>query len=129
MKRTPLKRKTPLARISKKRRTLNALMNPGRTGLVLLAGKCMCCNKADATDCDEICRGAHREECLRYPRLQLALCRSCHELMDDYSEWPIEKQLRLRLHWELERMCEEANLVRGRASTAITPQDVMEHDV
>jgi hypothetical protein len=135
MKRTPIKRKTPLkrgkplARVSKKRRTLNALLNPGRVGFLLLVETCMVCRKEQACDCHEICRGAAREECLHHPRLWLACCRSCHELMDDYSKWPIEKQILLRLQWELEQTCKEANEVRGRAATAITPQDVLEHVV
>lgn len=127
MKRTPLKRKKPLARISKKRRTLNALMNPGRVGFVLLADKCMCCRNADAVDCHEICRGSHREECLRYPRLWLALCRCCHELMDDAKAWPLEVQIALRIRWELERTVEEACEVRGRAAGAIGVKDVLVH--
>ncbi len=123
------KRKKGLAPISKKRRTLMAVVNQGRKGFVLSVEICMCCGKADPVDCHEICRGSNREECLRYPRLWLALCRVCHELMDDYSQWPIEKQIKLRLYWELEQMCAEANLVRGRAETAITPQDVLSQDV
>lgn len=126
MKRTPLKRKTPLKRVSKKRAMLNALMNPGRTGFVLLAGRCMVCGDADAIDCHEVCRGSAREACLHQPRLWLALCRPCHELMDDYSTFPIVKQLAIRIRWEIKKTIQEANQVRGRAPGAITAAEVIE---
>jgi hypothetical protein len=118
------KRKKPLRRVSKKRATLNALMNPGRTGFVLLADVCMVCRTADAIDCHEICRGAAREASLCHPRLWLALCRKHHDEMDDAKLWPIAKQIACRFQWEIEQAVFEANEVRGRPQSALTMADV-----
>jgi len=133
MKRTPLKRKTPLKRgkalrkESERRAKLRAVVNPGRKGFVLLAEVCMVCKQAEATDPHEICRGSSREECLKHPRLWLALCRRCHDAVGDYSLWPIERQIACRIEWETRQTIFEANDIRGRAQTAMTYEEVKRH--
>jgi hypothetical protein len=125
MKRTPLKRKTPLRKVSKKRAALKRLMDPKRTAFVLDAGACMICKSAAAIDCHEICRGPAREAALSHPRLWIACCRYCHELMGDYSDWPIVRQVAARIDWEIRRTLAEVNEVRGRAEDAIVPAEIV----
>lgn len=124
IRRTPLKRKKPMRRVSTKRRKLNALMNPQRTAFVLFADKCMVCDYFDACDCHEICRGSHREKCLEHPRLWLAVCRECHEKLDDAKKWPLARQIACRIDWEIRQTVKEANEVRGRAQTALRDADI-----
>lgn len=121
------KPRKPLRKVSKKRAMLNAMVNPGRKGLVLLAGKCMLCHENDAVDCHEMCRGAYREECLSHPRLQMALCRLCHDMIGDTKEWPIERQIAARIYWEMQQTITEACQVLRRADAAIECDGVLKY--
>jgi hypothetical protein len=78
-----------------------------------------------AVDCHEICRGPARERCLREPRLWLALCRPCHDAMDDYSQWPLARQIACRILWELGQTVWVCNEVRGRPQTALTVDEIL----
>jgi hypothetical protein len=87
---------------------------------------CQCCMRRKAVDCHEIPRGAHREQALEHRCAWLAVCRPCHELIDDYSEWPVARQLALKLlgdpeHFDLLTV----NRLRGRDENAITMGDVV----
>ena len=50
-----------------------------------------------AVDCHEILRGAHRARAIHERTTWLALCRRCHDAMDDYGRWPVARQLALKL--------------------------------
>lgn len=139
MKRTPITRKTrlqpgkqqgwnsTLRPMSKKRQNQLKATAPLRRRYVENAGKCQAprCNRK-AWDCHEITRGtASRYKAVEHRETFLALCRTCHEAMGDYSVWPIEKQLALKLlvdpaWFDLEVI----NSIRGRSSTAIELVDV-----
>ena len=86
---------------------------------------CMSCG-ALASDVHEICRGPHRARAVTERCTWLLLCRRCHDDMDGYAEWPIEKQLGCKLvhdpNWfDLDRV----NEIRGRAPGAITLADIV----
>lgn len=55
------------------------------------------CERRVAEDCHEITRGPYREESLRYRAVWLAVCRKCHDELDDASVWPITRQLAVKL--------------------------------
>lgn len=89
------------------------------------ARMCQCCMRAPAVEVHEITRGAARQAALVERCSWLALCRGCHELMGDYSVWPVERQCALKMlvdpkHFDLLKICE----LRGRAPTAITMEDI-----
>ena len=59
---------------------------------------CFACGGAGGQDVHEILRGnACRHNSVVVRSCWLLLCRPCHELMDDYSIWSVEKQLCLKL--------------------------------
>ena len=89
---------------------------------------CQLCHWLKATDCHEIARGPARKAALECRSTWLALCRPCHEKLGDYSEWPVERQLALKLvvdpeHFDLVKV----NRIRGRADGAITLADIVPH--
>jgi hypothetical protein len=126
LKRSPMPaRKKPLNRVSKKRRKLMAQTSPARKSFVAGVFTCQCCMKRKAVDCHEIARGASRGKALEHRCAWLALCRTCHDLVDDLSEWPVARQLALKLlgdgdHFDLVKV----NELRGRDECAITMPDV-----
>ena len=87
---------------------------------------CMRCQTALATDCHEIARGSYRHIAKMERVAWLCLCPECHEHMGDYSEWPLSRQLALKLlrdpqHFNLKRI----NEIRGRADTGILMFEVV----
>ena len=121
------KKGTRLKAIGANRKMLNALCGPSRKEFVAEVGVCMVCRQAQAIDCHEIIRGPGREAALAQPQLWLAVCRPCHEAMDDASEWPVPRQLMARVGWELEATIRLANACAGLAETAITEQEVLSY--
>lgn len=114
---------------TKKRARLNRQAEPARAAFRGEFHLCMNCCRRLAEECrdiHEIARGPNREEALKHRCAWLLLCRGCHDEMDDYSVWPLARQLALKLladpgHFSLE----EFNLIRGRAPTAITLADIV----
>ena len=89
---------------------------------------CQCCQKALACDVHEMARGVHRSKAVSEPCTWLALCRMCHNDMGDYSQWPLTRQLALKLIVDGDRLdLKKFNRIRGRADTAITLSDVAKH--
>jgi len=115
-----LKRKKPINPMSRKQRTLKRKHSPARTAYKREFSICQCCGRKRSTDVHEIARGsAHREKAFTKPFTWLALCRDCHDLMGDYSIWPIAKQLALKSLVDPERFDLEAfNELRGDVTCA-----------
>ena len=89
--------------------------------------RCFSCGGA-GSDVHEMARGCHRSVAVRERCCWLLLCRPCHEEMDDYSIWPLTRQLALKLisdpiYFSPERF----NEIRGRAPGAITLSEVVVH--
>src|SRR5262245_26294996 len=76
-------RRKGLRPMSKKRAKLMREVGPERKAFVESAWSCMVCYMEKPTDCHEIARGPAREKALSEPSLWLAVCRRCHELLDD----------------------------------------------
>jgi hypothetical protein len=138
MKRSPLTRRTPLkrsdkplkrarlARVSKKRKSLMAKVKPFRDRY--LASKLLCevCIKRQPIEVHEITRGPAREASLEKSEVVLAVCRKCHDLLGDYSKWPVTRQLAVKfLRSPMLLNLEVVNRIRGRDENAITLDDVV----
>lgn len=120
------KARKPLRRKSAKRIALEKETNPARHKFVEDVGTCMICRQRPAQDPHEIPRGPAREKALREPRSWLAVCRICHDELDDFVQWPIARQIAVRMYWEIEQTCFIINELRCRAQTDCTPSDVLE---
>lgn len=125
----PLKR-TPLKPVSAKRRKLMAEVKPFRDKYLASKFLCEACLKKRSQEVHEICRGPHREKALDKEYAVLALCRTCHEAMGSHCEWPVSKQLALKvlrspamfgLNFDV------VNELRGYSATEFTADDVFNH--
>ena len=84
-----------------------------------------CHNLAD--DIHEIARGGSRQAALGDPCAWLVLCRKHHEEMDDYSVWPIVRQLAVKAIADVDNYSRiGVNRLRGRDDEAITQDEVAE---
>lgn len=125
MKRSYIKRKTPLRRVSKKRAALMRKVGPERRELKERVGECMYCRKAldpERLDAHEVANGAAREKCMEEPLLVIVLCRPCH---DDVQGWQPARQIGLHFKWLIERGCKRFCELNGLADTAVVPDDVI----
>lgn len=88
--------------------------------------RCQICHFRSTTDVHEIARGPARQLALGIREAWLGVCRCCHDDLDDYSVWPIERQLAIKLledpAWFNPALVNE---LRGRAPTAITLVDIV----
>lgn len=76
-------------------------------------------------DVHEIARGAFRSKAIMLRECWLLLCRECHDAVDDYSEWPIAKQLAVKYIRDREYYDRAlVNRIRGRTDDAITETEV-----
>jgi len=87
---------------------------------------CQVCRYSPARDVHEIARGIYRAEAYCERVCWLAVCGDCHDLLGDYSRWPIERQLAMKLlsdpeHFDLVKV----NRIRGRADGAIVLADIV----
>ena len=90
---------------------------------------CMVCGR-QGTDTHEIARGAYRKQAVKQRCAWLRLCRECHNAMDDYSEWPIARQLALKKLQDPQYYDRQAvNRLRGRHDNAITEGEVEAYTV
>jgi hypothetical protein len=143
MKRSYLKRPTPLRRVSKKRAKLMREVKEWQKDYVEEMGVCAVCDRdreeletigsvitryfGAGLNVHEIAKGPHRAEALKHRACCLVVCNQCNCCqLCDYSVWPIERQLALKLltdpqHFDLDLF----NKVRGRAPTAITLLDLV----
>jgi hypothetical protein len=79
-----------------------------------------------AIELHHIARGIHRDRTMAMRSTWLAVCQKCHQELDDYSKWPLSKQLSVKLladafHFNLEGF----NAARDREETAIVLADVV----
>lgn len=129
LKRSPMPaRKSWMPRVSKKRKALMAKVKPFRDAY--LASKLLCevCIKRQPIEVHEITRGPAREDSLDKPAVVLAVCRQCHRELDDYSKWPVTRQLAIKfLRSPMLLNLEVVNRLRGRDENAITLDDVVVH--
>ena len=75
-------------------------------------------------DCDEIARGASREECLKYPELQLVSCRGCHQKTQHLKP---EHRIAILIAFQIDNLCELYNRLTGSAQTHITRTEVLDY--
>jgi hypothetical protein len=117
-----------MRRQSAKRQKRNAEWGPVRRDFCIEMGVCAKCSRQAPLDCHEIARGAAREAALSRREAWLALCRNCHDSMDDYSVWPVERQLALKLLSDPAWFnIQVVNELRGRAPDAITLAEVADY--
>ena len=116
-----------MKRVSSKRAALMRVVERERDLFRSVMQSCMICG-VRAVDVHEIAQGAAREAALAERCAWLLLCRRCHADVHDQSEWPIARQLALKLlrdcdFLDIDRVCE----LRGRAVGAITLGEVVAH--
>ena len=98
---------------------MNKATKDARLNYKLDADRCQVCSTCMATDVHEIASGAARQAAVSERCAWLAVCRVCHHNLHDYTAWPLEKTLALKLlkdpNWfDLAKI----NELRGRAPTA-----------
>ena len=133
MKRSPLSRKTPLKRsgklrpVSKKRAKLQREVSGPRAAYVKEQGRCAVCGATENLAVHEIAKGSHREAALSEEEAWLVACWTCNSgPLNDYSLWPIERQLALKALCDAERYDRrKVNELRGRAPEAINEAEVI----
>lgn len=109
MKRSPLKRKTPLRKVSAKRRKAMRTLKVERDQYLAEHWLCQVCGKRQARDVHEIARGPARELAIGERCCWLAVCRECHrDEVGDYSRYTPARQLAVKLladpdNFDLER--------------------------
>jgi hypothetical protein len=119
-------KRTRLNPTSVKTRRLIQAAEQERREYAIEAGLCQCCRRKPVVDIHEIARGSHRQKAFVERCCWLALCRKCHELMDDYSRWPIAKQLVLKALFDADHFDRRrVNEIRGRAPEAINEIDAI----
>lgn len=133
-RRTPLKpgqpprRKTPLRPMSAQKCRQIRETAAARRAYVASKLLCECCHRRKATDCHEIARGSFRHVAVHERLTWLALCggpKGCHDKMDDYSVWPVARQMALKfLNSPEDFNPVTVNLVRDRDPDAVTWGDV-----
>lgn len=122
-----------MRRESEKRKEARELAAPLREAFAWEYDQCFACWDAWRSnpaipyrlETHEMARGCHRKEAYRDRATWLRLCRRCHDQMDDYTQWPVAKQLALK------KICDpdyyervKVNKLRGRSDNAITKGEV-----
>lgn len=92
------------------------------------AHKCMLCRVREVVDVHEICNGPARQKALGMRETWLAVCRCCHEDLDDKRLWPVTRQLAVKLLRDPDWFDPQVvNELRGRDPEAITIIDIAPH--
>jgi len=92
------------------------------------AHRCMICHVREVVDVHEIANGPARQEALGKREAWLALCRGCHEDVDDKRLWPVERQLAVKLVNDPEWFDPViVNVLRGRDPEAITLVEIAQY--
>lgn len=115
-----LNHRKPLRRVSKKRAALNRKVKPMRDEYK--AGECMKCRKVPADDCHEIATAAAREQCLTEWSLVIALCRSCHS---EVQNWTPATQIALLAAYRIDKACERYCELKGYAPSYVSRNSVL----
>ncbi len=131
-----------MKRISTETAKLNRSVKDWRTEFIVWAGGCQTCqymnrDLSGTTEWDvcfgsvrsvhEIAKGQHRHNAIKHRACCLVVCSKCNcDDLCDYSKWPIERQLAVKLLTDPEYFdLDLFNKVRGRAATAITLADIV----
>lgn len=131
-------KRTPLNRVSKKTRKLQAAAKPIRDELVAETGECMLCGTTPKKPrwpikehnqlcCHEILPGPLRQRVLDVPSCLLVVCWHCNTgPLEDKAEWPLVRQLAVIKAKAPERYdLQEVLAIRNpRAMEFITEEDV-----
>jgi hypothetical protein len=120
-------KRTPLKRISAKRRKLMATAGPERRAYKEQVGQCMICRRQESPDwldAHEIAAGAAREACLTEWNLILVVCRECHERIQHSKP---EKQIAYLAKWFIDQACAKYNELKGTAPTHVTAMGVLDY--
>lgn len=89
---------------------------------------CQVCCKRLGQAVHEIARGVHRKAALAERCTYLVVCEPCHTELDNYSKWPLTKQLAAKLLRDSDGFnLERFNEIRGRDKNAITLAEVVRH--
>jgi hypothetical protein len=86
---------------------------------------CWLCGSTTDLQVHEVARGSARSKAVKEPACWIRCCPECHDLLADYSVWPIVRQCALKLdrdpqHYDLAVV----NRLRGRSARAITQKEV-----
>lgn len=131
LRRAPMRRtastlkRTPLRRMSARKRKAIDTARPGREAFACEFPTCMHCRRRRSCDTHEIPRGGHRPKAYEDRRAWLRLCRPCHDLFDNYRLAPLSlacavKQLSDPEFYDLAWI----NTTRAKAETGITQAEV-----
>ena len=111
--------------MSKKRKALNRSCSPERQRYLKTAVLCDVCGTVAPKDVHEIARGPARSKAVAERCTWLAVCRACHEELDDFKAWPLARQLAVKLVVDPEFFdLQKFNQIRGRNAKALTLVDV-----
>ena len=114
--------------MSKKRQLLNQTCSAERERYLRTAVLCDVCGRVEPKDVHEIARGPARNKAVTERCTWLAVCRACHEDLDDYKTWTLARQLAVKLVVDPEFFdLDKFNALRGRSSRAITLVDVADY--
>ena len=127
LKRSPMPRPTKaMNKIGPNKKREKRDTDKPRRALREEAGECMSCERRKAVHTHEIAAGGSRCKAVYLPRLQAALCDTCHREWHDAAMWPPHAQIAIVTLWHLQKACEEYCRVKGKAPTACTPAEVLE---
>ena len=126
----PPARRTRIKPVSDKRRKLMAKVKPFRDRYLAAHLQCEVCLRRKPVEVHEICRGPHREKSLDKDYAVLAVCRTCHDALGSHREWPVSRQLALKVIRSPELFglnFKVVNELRGYSATEFEPADVFNH--
>ena len=115
---------------TKLRAKLNREVAAARQAYLAEFPVCVVCWQGLSGGVHEICRGtANRVLSISEPATWLAVCTQCNcHALTDYSQWPIERQLAVKLCHDPERFnLETICRIRVRAISSITLKDVVQY--
>lgn len=117
-----------MRRVSKKRAAIDREIKALRDAYKAEMRTCANCGGPGA-DIHEMCGGmSTRVKAVQEPACWLLLCRKCHDLFHDPSEWSLSRQAALKFLVDYDRFSLEAVCrVMGRAPTALTMRDLLPH--
>lgn len=113
-------------RLTPKRAAAERAAAPERKAFKEIFPLCMVCGENLSIDVHEIVRGTSRCMAVLDRRTWLAVCRPCHELLDDYEKFPVALQYVIKAIWDAEYFDRVGlNTLRDRAVNAIDEADMV----
>lgn len=120
---TPLQRKTWMKRMSAKKAKEKRETDGPRAAFRDRVGECMNCGAKGRLEVHEIANGPNRSQAVYRERLQLVLCRACHDNFGWKTLYSPARQVGVRALWEIEQTVNELREVRG--DTLVPVEDVL----